>query len=359
MSIDPSAVKWDSPAIDPQSVKWTAPTVEEQKQAAIQDLKNRPWGSGAADAAYKLGGGISDFASRFLPPEAAAGLGSAVPAVVAGAPALLGGSVGKTLTPAFEAGGKWLMQSAVKPTWQAIRTGEASKAIDTLLAEGVNATKGGMEKLRGNIDKLNEQISGAIESSPATVSKGEIGTRLLDTWNKFKNQVNPQADLDAIKQAWLNFRNHPDLAGQQEIPVQVAQKLKQGTYRILADKYGEAGAAATEAQKSLARGLKETISSAVPEVAPLNERASNLLNALNVGERRAFMDPNRNPLNLALLTHNPAEFIGFMADKSALIKSLLARLMHSGQVPALTGMSGGALSGAMQGQAAQGALYNP
>src|SRR5206468_3026519 len=110
----------------------------------------------------------------------------------------------------------------------------------------------------------------------------------------------------------------------------LAQELKQGTYRILASKYGEQGSAATEAQKALARGLKEGISEKVPAVAGLNAEESKLINALEVAERRALMDGNKNFGGLAWLAHSPATWAAFMADKSALFKSLVARMMHSG-----------------------------
>ena len=115
---------------------------------------------------------------------------------------------------------------------------------------------------------------------------------------------------------------------QQNIPVQLAQKLKQGTYKVLSGKYGEAGSAATEAQKALARGLKEEIASEVPAIAGLNAHESKLIDTLNVAERRALMDMNKNPAGLALLAHDPSTALAFMADKSAAFKALAARLIN-------------------------------
>lgn len=298
---------------------------------------SKQFGDAVGRVAYGAGGKATDLAAEAgASPEVAAGLGYATNLTTQAIPTVLGGQVAKGIAPAMQSAGKWLMQSALKPTWEAHRTGQAVQAIDTMLKEGVNATKGGMDKLRSQINTLNDEIDAAISNSTAMISKGQVGTRLKETFERFKNQVTPEADLESIKKAWMQFRNHADLIGKQMIPVQKAQELKRGTYRVLADKYGEEGAAATEAQKALARGLKEEISAALPQVATANNRASDLLNALNVGERRVFMDPNRNPLNLALMAHNPSSFAMFMADKSALIKSLLARGLYSGseQIPA-------------------------
>jgi hypothetical protein len=106
--------------------------------------------------------------------------------------------------------------------------------------------------------------------------------------------------------------------------------LKRGTYRALGEKtYGEMGSAATEAQKALARGLREEVAAKVPEtVAPL-AREADLMNVMGVAERRALMEANKNPMGLALLAKNPYAWAGFMADKSALFKSTVARLLNT------------------------------
>src|SRR6185369_7841136 len=66
------------------------------------------------------------------------------------------------------------------------------------------------------------------------------------------------------------------------IPIQLAQEMKQGTYRALGKKsYGEQKGAETEAQKTLARALKEDIATAEPKVGPLNEQESALLNVID------------------------------------------------------------------------------
>lgn len=315
-------------------------------------------------AAYEAGGKVTDVASNLgASPEVAAGAGFATNVATQAVPMMLGGQVGKLGSPSMQAGGRKLMQSALKPSVADLKSGRAARAIDTLLAEGVNPTQGGVAKLQTMVDDLGDEIQKVIESSPATIGKGNVGKTLLETYEQFKNQVNPQADLETIKKAWTSFRNHPLLAGKTDIPVQVAQKIKQGTYTQLAKKYGQMGSAEVEAQKSLARGLKEEISKAVPEVSALNKRESDLLNALNVAERRALMDANKNPMGLALLAQNPATWAAFMADKSALFKSLIARMMYSGseQIPSTAGKIAGGYAGALSGQddpqTARGALY--
>ncbi len=49
-----------------------------------------------------------------------------------------------------------LMQSALKPTYADLKSGDAAKAIQTMLDEGVNVTPGGVQQLRAQIGKLND-----------------------------------------------------------------------------------------------------------------------------------------------------------------------------------------------------------
>lgn len=292
------------------------------------DVANKALNKGA----YKAGGVVTDLGAKAgLPPEAAAGLGYATDVAIQAAPVILSGQLAKGAAPSFERSAKGMMQSALKPPLDSLRDKSAFRAIDTLLKEGVSVNASGVAQLRSRIAQLNDEIKSVIASSPATVNKAEVGRRLSDVLEKFKNQVNPQADMEAIKQAWLNFRNHPLLAGKEEIPVQLAQQLKQGTYKVLEGKYGEVGSASTEAQKGLARGLKEEIAKKIPEVAKLNARESDLLNALLLSERRSLMAGNANPGGLAWLSKNPMAMAAFLADKSSSFKSALAQLLYRGQ----------------------------
>lgn len=295
--------------------------------------------------AYRAGGAVTDVTGS---PEA----GFAANVGVQAMPMLAGGQLAKAAAPAIEAGARKLMGSAAKPTLEQWKSGEAKRAIDTLFAEGLNPTEGGVEVLKKKISGLNDEIDKAISGSTETVTAGNAGKPLLDTLKRFQNQVAPQDDLSAIAKVWSMYRDHPALGGKTDMPVQLAQQLKQGTYRQIDKKYGELGAAETEAQKAIARGLKEEIATKVPEVAPLNAKESELINTLNVIERRAMLDLNKNPMSIALLAHNPASFAAFMADKSALFKSLMARMLNAGkeQIPATTSRLGISGYGAIQPQ---------
>lgn len=377
---------------------------------------------------YDAGGAVTDMTGSPAAGYATNVAVQSVPAVLSGFPAKAIGA------PAFTAGAERLMQSALKPNVKAVLRGDATKAIRTLLDEGVNVTPGGAAKLRNAIDALNEQIAAAVKGSPAKVDKDVVAGYIKGVMDKFRKQVNPNSDTAAIRSSLDEFVNHPlfanigreeaelaakvaakdaskasalqdagrfaTTAAQQEvlansavpvagmprvparvtenldrvdeankafhdalviarqrgkekeflefqlealrrygpdgIPVELAQEMKQGTYRVLKGKYGEVGSASTEAQKALARGLKDEIARVVPEVSQLNAKESALLNALAQVEHRAAVAGNKNPAGLAWLSNNPGAWASFMADRSELFKSIVARLIYAGreQVPA-------------------------
>lgn len=327
------------------------PNVNPQTLQAIEGITNRGWGTGLPNAAYDVGGKVTDLASKVMPPEPAAALGYGANVGVQAIPALFSGQVAKELgSPLMQSMGRGLMRSAVKPTLQDLRSGDAAKGIETMLKQGYNPTAGGVRAMQGKIDALASQISKEIAESPAVINKYDVAKRLSETLQRFRQQVNPGADTKAVAQAWDEFLESIQKI---DIPVQLAQKLKTGTYRALGDKpYGELQGAATEAQKQLARGLKEEISAAVPNVAKLNTAEAELINARNLAERRALMSGNRNPLGLAPLAGGPTGVMAFLADKSDLFKSLLARMLYSGSevIPRTVGTAAGAGVGSRMGQ---------
>lgn len=292
------------------------------------------------------GGGAGSV--RALAGTALSSLGGAAGEEIGGIPGKIIGTVLPFALGGSKVAAQRLMQSAVKPTIKDLKSGDAARAISTMLDEGISPTAGGMEKLRGKIGELNDQIKTAIANSPASIDKFAVGKHLQDTFDRFVKQVNPTSDIEAIKSAWSEFLNHPMAPGASRIPVQMAQEMKQNTYKVLNKKYGQVGAASDEAQKSIARGLKDEIASAVPEVGPLNAKESDLINALKVGERRALMSLNNNPMGLSLLTKDPAHWAMFMADRSSAFKALVARMLYSGTPNAPTGAKAAMTAESMQ-----------
>ncbi len=227
--------------------------------------------------------------------------------------------------------------------------------MQTLLDEGVKVTQGGIEKLQGILGRLNEAISRDVAHAPGSIEPASVAQRTADVFRQVTGQVNPISDRSAVQGSAMEFLRHPQFAvptevGQRSIETGIldpfgrmvsrsepimdqvarpltipeAQALKTGTYQQLAGKYGEMGSASTEAQKSLARGLKEEIAAKVPGIADLNAREGNILQAMEPLGRRVAIQGRANPIGFALVAHRPAAFLSGLADKSAAVKSYLA-----------------------------------
>lgn len=226
-----------------------------------------------------------------------------------------------------QAGAQKLMLNALKPTPKQYISGEAEIAAGELLKRDLSPNTKGVIALENRIAQLKQEIADSIKGSDAVISKQRVLDRLNAVRDRFIKTANPETDLAAVQAAGQGFASHPLIPGE-TLPVQLAQDIKQATYSELRKKYGELGTAQTEAQKALARGLKEEIAIKVPEVVPLNAEESALLKTLNVVERRAFMELNKDPVPITGALRGPGAWAAYTADKSAAFKSLLARMMY-------------------------------
>jgi hypothetical protein len=320
-------------------------------QAAIEYVKQHSFGSGIPQLGYKAGEAVTDLASQVsgkhsllnplglkIPAEVAAGAGFATNVLTQALPSFL--TSAKPLEPSMPGWATFLprrlMQSAVKPSVQAGSKGK--EAVKTMLEEQIYPTMSGMGKTSRITSKLDDQVDDLLSASDANVSVAAIGSRLKEVHKKALNQVNPQSDLAAVRQAWDEFKTSPLIKGKTEIPVQLAHDLKKGTYSSLGNKvYGELKGSATEAQKALARGAREEVANAVPAVQPLLNRQAALMNVKEVATPRALIEANKDIGGLGTLAmgHSPSAALAFWADRWAALKAFAALQAYTGSKPEL------------------------
>ena len=295
-------------------------------------------------AAYEAGGKVTDVTGS---PEA----GIAAHLAIQAAPVIAGGELGKVTQPAFVAGAKNLMQRAIKPSYESLANGNAAKAIQTMLDEGINASEAGMAKVQTQLNKLREQTKAVIANSPAEIDKNKVANELLGVLDRVQRQGIYKKDVKAVESAFDEFMAHPLIKGD-KIPIQLAQDMKKAGNKKLAGDYGEMSNADIESQKALVRGLKEGIAEAEPAVKPLNARQAELLNVLDVARKRSLMSGNQNPAGMALLAKNPVAGTAYALEKEAPIRSMAARGLYqgSGVIPTTVGSVAGGLEGASLGR---------
>lgn len=318
-------------------------------------------GGGAGEAAKEL---INRLRGADAPATSSdAALNIAKQGGIQGAVQGVGSAVGAAVAPLAEKAGAAFMQSALKPgirgTLAAMRKGvSVPPVVQTLLNEGVNVTPGGIEKLNMIIGATNKDISAAIDSLSGTeIQPLKVAGRLTDTARRFTNQVNPESDLEAVSQAGQEFLNHPALDATGTLTPQQAQSLKTGTYAALKSTAYNSGikGSSIEAQKTLARGLKEELASEAAksgvDLAGMNAREGAAIEARDAVAKRVAQVGNRDPAGLAWLAHNPVTFLAAIMERSPVVKSMLARGLYQSAEKA-TGIAANTLRATMAAVAA-------
>ena len=253
-----------------------------------------------------------------------------------------------------------LYGSALKPP-PSMDAAERKAIIRTGQREGIVLNGDVVENVQKRISDVNQQISDEIAKRAkggATVDPAAVANYTDRSASRFANQVNPESDLSAIKNTKDEFLRTnsidapysvvaPSMTPQQsaqigyparlvptgqqgatsipqDIPLDVAQRMKQGTYAKLKNSYGEQAGAAREAQKDLARGLKDGIVQAFPEIANLNAKEGALINLEGALERFAGREGNKQLIGLGTpMTAVAAHAIGAPALPLTVIKAAM------------------------------------
>jgi hypothetical protein len=346
------------------AIKKLSGTKQPLSQRVGDALKMNP-GEALGSAGYQIGGKVTDLSAQFgNPPEVAAGIGYAANVGFQAMPTLLGmmagggpkidlhgvpkGISGQSM---MRGAAEGMMENALKPTYRDLVRGNAKRAVGTLLDEGISPTEGGIAQLRAKALGLNKNVDDAIASAQgATIPKGAPANRIQAMIAKLEQEnALPNAPRAAMEQVYDEFLSNPLVS--QNIPVSRAQQYKQTLYQDLKNKYGVLSEGSEGAKKALALGLKEEIEAAVPAVGPLNAKASDLWNALNVAERRALLQAGADPVGIAFMAANPKAAAAFMANKNPYIKSIIARSLNA----LSTAVPSGIQTGLMVGQQSSGA----
>lgn len=167
-----------------------------------------------------------------------------------------------------------LYQSALKPTAAILK--KSPDVVKTGIKEGIKVSDSGLSKVTGIIDDIGDDVAKVIDQG---IAEGKVvqKNQLIPYLDELKDYVgNSLGGKQLVKEvdemAKKIIQDLPD-----NIPVQEAQKIKQNTYRLVNKYYGAMAPIEQEVKKQLARGLKEEIVKAVPEIAELNARDAKLI----------------------------------------------------------------------------------
>jgi hypothetical protein len=325
--------------------------------------------AGAAGTVARVAGQASDLVDPLRVPGRVAGAVAKIPAVASGLDAIPQG----------------LYHSSLKPPPS---TPGTAAMVQTGLENGIPVSASGVSKLTDLMDNLNNKIKAVIANGKqrgVTIDPNAVAQRVDQIRPGFANQVNPDKDLQMIDNSKAEFlRNQGQTPGSpavapkptglldpngrpiltagtpatpgtpaQPIPADTAQAMKQNTYKQLS--YGELKNGQVEAQKALARGLKEEIANQFPEISALNAKDSKLLDLQPTLERAVQRYANHNAVGIGpavvgeaggRMLGVPGAGLGIGALKMALdnpaVKSHIAIMLYrAGQ---MSGKATGAVS---------------
>ncbi len=309
-----------------------------------------PGAVGGAALGGAAGESVRQLANRAMGNTAPATSGEAAKEIGTQA-AIQGGSelLGQAAAPIIKNVGAALVQSAIKPgvkaTAKAIARGvETSNlpVVKTLIKEGVNVSPGGIAKLQDIITASNDDVANAVAGMTGKISPLKVAGRNADLMKRVATQVNPTADMETVKKVTGEFLTQagttkPAATGtgivSRDLTGPEAQAMKQGTYRALKDRaYGTVGNVEIEAQKNLARGLKEELEAEAArngiDLSVPNAREGAAIVAKEAIAKRLAAAGNRDPIGLAWLAHNPATGLLYLAEKSPAVKSFIGRGLY-------------------------------
>lgn len=262
---------------------------------------------------------------------------------------------------------QWYESALKPPTGKGWTPQKRERVIKTGLENQVTLQRGGsnsLDDVASKIDEINTEITDKIKNGATarvTIDPTSVAKRVDDLEPFFGNQVNPDADLAAIRGTKGEFLDNNSITTQAPapphnpflqggtpqpapppvttpvpIPIDKAQQMKQNTYAVNRKKYGELKGAETEAQKALARGLKEEIVSAFPELANLNAKESALIELESAVEAFLKRTNNRDaiPFKAVLAGHsNIAGGLLTTLIDTPVLKSKLAIALYKARNP--------------------------
>ena len=145
--------------------------------------------------------------------------------------------------------------------------------INAMLEEKIPVTKGGLDRVKGMLQSLGNDMDDVILQNPDTpIAIDSVLKPVQDfqSWvgqtvrgSKYARQV--QGEINAFKNQYGDV-----------ITVQQAQEIKKRTGVMLRKSYGELKPVIQESQKQIVRGLKDRIAEEVPEIAGINLKYSEL-----------------------------------------------------------------------------------
>ena len=193
-----------------------------------------------------------------------------------------------------------LIESGVKFSTK-IKPARRSKIIQAALDEKITPTKAGLRKSQKLVEKYTNQVDDIIEKGiragkggKVSIKTDDVLSRLDDVRDTFEASAFGSDFADEITEISTKFKNKFG----DTLTAAQAQEVKRNTQQILRKSFGQLSNVRSEAGKAIARGLREELERAFPEVAKLNKKSSELIQLNKELERAVARLSNRDVFGL-------------------------------------------------------------
>lgn len=254
--------------------------------------------------------------------------------------------------PALKNAGVRLMQSALKPTDALVKSragvGIRSKSdvAKAVLDEGRSVSRGGLEKAQTALDATDDAAQAALQAGAGrgvTVDPFKVTAAIDRTGGQFGKQINAAPDVQAVQQVRDAFASNPHVSdpigGMAPMPASLAHEFATTTGRNLKGKFGRLGGATVEAEKAGREAITSQLRQQIPELETLWAQEARQITARDALDSAVGRTANRDPIGLGGIVgavKSPGLALTAMADRSALLKSWLARMLYNTSAPSAT-----------------------
>ncbi len=171
-----------------------------------------------------------------------------------------------------------IYESLLKPS--ASIKAKAPGIIQTGLKEGISVTKSGQRKVKALIETLDSKVDDLIAQGKATGKKIDVmnlSDYITEMKEFYKNSLGGEEIISEIDDLAIKYIQPKLKQFGRYIPIEEAQKIKQGTYKVLNKFYDKLAPVAQEIKKTLTRGIKDDIANQIKEIGDINSREKALI----------------------------------------------------------------------------------
>lgn len=215
--------------------------------------------------------------------------------------------LGLGVTKGVQKGATAVYRGYLKPSLSQKNVRKAGQIVTTAIREMLPISELGVARGQALITMINGQVNDALRKATTNGSKVDLHG-IAQNVRRFAQRVYnkpgaPPENFQAVMRVADEIDMHPSLGlpnGARPGPVRVspveANQTKQSLDRAIGDNFGVEGKAATEGRKVGRNAARRSLENVAPEIAPLNRRESEIIDALKAVTQASGRESNRNAI---------------------------------------------------------------